>query len=110
GRAGHAGAVPACPGRGGAPARAAGRPSSGTRCSPPRAPSGNRRLPPGDRDRAGPEESMRLRWRDPRFWFAPAIAGIYLALALPRLGSHGVTYDAPALFYAGDRTLFFLTH
>jgi hypothetical protein len=53
---------------------------------------------------------MGERWRDPRFWFAPAIAAIYLALALPLLRSHGVTYDAPALYYAGDRTLFFLTH
>jgi hypothetical protein len=53
---------------------------------------------------------MGKRWRDPRFWFAPAIAVLYLALALPLLRSHGVTYDAPALYYAGDRTLFFLTH
>jgi len=53
---------------------------------------------------------MGERWRNPRFWFAPAIAAIYLALALPLLRSHGVTYDAPALYYAGDRTLFFLTH
>ena len=53
---------------------------------------------------------MGARFRDPRFWFAPAIVALYLALALPLLKGHGVTYDAPALYYAGDRTLFFLTH
>src|SRR5262249_43036317 len=38
------------------------------------------------------------------------VAAAYLLLALPLLRQHGVTYDAPALYYAGDRTLFFLTH
>jgi hypothetical protein len=38
------------------------------------------------------------------------VAAAYLLLALPLLRLHGVTYDAPALYYAGDRTLFFLTH
>jgi hypothetical protein len=38
------------------------------------------------------------------------VAVAYLVLALPLLPLHGVTYDAPALYYAGDRTLFFLTH
>jgi len=43
--------------------------------------------------------------------YAPQlVAGLYLLLALPLLPLHGVTYDAPALYYAGDRTLFFLTH
>ncbi|HVP61186.1 MAG TPA: glycosyltransferase family 39 protein [Myxococcaceae bacterium] len=38
------------------------------------------------------------------------VAAAYLMFALPLLPLHGVTYDAPALYYAGDRTLFFLTH
>ena len=38
------------------------------------------------------------------------VAAAYLILALPLLPLHGVTYDAPALYYGGDRTLFFLTH
>jgi len=43
--------------------------------------------------------------------YAPQLtAVVYLLLALPLLPLHGVTYDAPALYYAGDRTLFFLTH
>jgi len=42
---------------------------------------------------------------------APLLVAVaYLLLALPLLPLHGVTYDAPALYYAGDRTLFFLTH
>jgi hypothetical protein len=40
----------------------------------------------------------------------PLVVLAYLLLALPLLPRHGVTYDAPALYYAGDRTLFFLTH
>jgi hypothetical protein len=43
--------------------------------------------------------------------YAPHLVTVgYLLLALPLLPKHGVTYDAPALYYAGDRTLFFLTH
>ena len=43
--------------------------------------------------------------------YAPRLVAVaYLLLALPLLRQHGVTYDAPALYYAGDRTLFFLTH
>jgi len=43
--------------------------------------------------------------------YAPQLVALaYLLLALPLLPQHGVTYDAPALYYAGDRTLFFLTH
>ena len=43
--------------------------------------------------------------------YAPHLVAVgYLLLALPLLPKHGVTYDAPALYYAGDRTLFFLTH
>src|SRR5678816_155605 len=43
--------------------------------------------------------------------YAPHLVALaYLLLALPLLPQHGVTYDAPALYYAGDRTLFFLTH
>jgi hypothetical protein len=43
--------------------------------------------------------------------YAPQLVAVaYLLLALPLLPLHGVTYDAPALYYAGDRTLFFLTH
>jgi len=43
--------------------------------------------------------------------YAPQLVAVaYLLLALPLLRQHGVTYDAPALYYAGDRTLFFLTH
>jgi len=43
--------------------------------------------------------------------YAPHLpAVVYLLFALPLLPLHGVTYDAPALYSAGDRTLFFLTH
>jgi hypothetical protein len=45
-----------------------------------------------------------------RRWTPQLVALAYLVLALPLLPLHGVTYDAPALYYAGDRTLFFLTH
>ena len=47
----------------------------------------------------------RLRRHTPQL-----VAAAYLVLALPLLPLHGVTYDAPALYYAGDRTLYFLTH
>ncbi len=39
-----------------------------------------------------------------------AVALVWLAFAVPSLRSFGLTIDSPALFYAGDRTLFAATH
>jgi len=48
---------------------------------------------------------------EPARRYTPQLVAVaYLVLAVPLLGKHGVTYDAPALYYAGDRTLFFLSH
>jgi hypothetical protein len=39
-----------------------------------------------------------------------ACALSFLAIAATELHRHGLTLDAPSLFYAGDRTLYWLTH
>ena len=39
-----------------------------------------------------------------------ACALAFLAIAATELHRHGLTLDAPSLYYAGDRTLFWLTH
>ncbi len=44
----------------------------------------------------------------PRIGLLCAVA--FLAIAATELSHHGLTLDSPSLFYAGDRTLFWLTH
>jgi hypothetical protein len=39
---------------------------------------------------------------------ALAVAGLAAALGLGQMGHYGVTIDSPSLFYAGDRTLFWM--
>jgi len=41
---------------------------------------------------------------------AVAIAGLAAAFGLGRMWHYGVTIDSPSLFYAGDRTLFWILH
>jgi hypothetical protein len=50
---------------------------------------------------------MKIRWRPSA---ALVIAAVWTIYGVATLHGHGVTSDAPALFYAGDRTLFWLTH
>ncbi len=39
-----------------------------------------------------------------------AVACAFLAIGVGELGNHGLTLDAPSLYYAGDRTFYWLTH
>jgi hypothetical protein len=41
---------------------------------------------------------------------ALAVAGLAGVFGLSQLGRYGVTIDSPSLFYAGDRTLFYILH
>ncbi len=42
--------------------------------------------------------------------FGAGVALCWLILALPEVSHHGLAIDSPSLFYAGDRTLFWLAH
>src|SRR6187455_883703 len=50
--------------------------------------------------------SVPLTWR----WAPPLIALAWLVYGLVGLHAHGTTSDEPSLFYAADRTLFWLLH
>jgi hypothetical protein len=39
-----------------------------------------------------------------------AVGGVFLAIGLSELRHHGLVLDAPSLYYAGDRTFYWLTH
>ena len=54
---------------------------------------------------------MRFRsWLGRPFVVGAAIALLAFGCAVAALSRYGMTYDSPALFYSGDRTLFWLGH
>src|SRR4029434_798530 len=81
--------------------------SFATCCDPRRASVPRPSLRPSASRRGEGGDSFLQRLRR---WTPQLVALAYLVLALPLLPLHGVTYDAPALYYARDRSLFFLTH
>src|SRR5271168_2868849 len=38
------------------------------------------------------------------------ISLLWMAYAVPQVSHHGLAIDSPSLFYAGDRTLFWISH
>jgi hypothetical protein len=65
------------------------------------------------RARQAAERLSASVWSTPlrrRRFLVGAVALAALIFGTARVGAYGVTGDAPALFYAGDRTLFYLSH
>jgi len=50
------------------------------------------------------------RWTHSSLAVSLIIAGLALAYGVVQLPRHGLTTDSPSLFYAGDRTLYWMTH